>query len=123
MKRILVTGSRDWPDTQEGWDIIYRALREAVEDEDLRDVVLVHGAARGADQTARKAAHFIGFGDEAHRPDWQYSGKRAGLLRNEHMVSLGADICLAFIKDNSRGASHCASLAEEAGIETRRFTA
>jgi hypothetical protein len=39
------------------------------------------------------------------------------------MVNLGADLVLAFIRNGSRGASHTADLAEQAGIETRRFTA
>jgi hypothetical protein len=39
------------------------------------------------------------------------------------MVDLGADICLAFIKDQSAGASHCAARAIAAGIPTLKFTA
>lgn len=32
----------------------------------------------------------------------------------------GADACVAFIREHSRGATHCAALAEQAGIPTWR---
>lgn len=119
--RILVTGSRDWQDVA--------ALDAALSTRVFRHLpaVIVHGACpTGADyqaaQFAREFAH-MGITEEAHPANWAVNGRRAGFIRNQYMVNLGADICLAFIKDGSRGASHTAALAEAAGIPTRRYTA
>ena len=127
--RILVTGSRDWwpPSTVYQW-LDYWTFRT----EPRRLPVIVHGACpTGADAMARDWVR-RGLGrpfsavEEPHPAIWRPFGiynPHAGLIRNREMVNLGADLCLAFIKNGSRGASHCARLAEEAGIPTRRYTA
>ncbi|MEV5129267.1 SLOG family protein [Streptomyces sp. NPDC053705] len=126
--RVLVTGSRDWDDDR----AVRYAIAAAVLDHAPVDapVVLVHGACpRGADAHAAAWAQLAEADGrrpvvaEAHPANWEQHGKAAGFRRNAAMVQLGADICLAFIKDGSRGASHTAALAEKAGIPTRRFTA
>ena len=129
--RILITGSRTWNDELTLSEAITNALPD--HPQPGAEYVIVHGACpRGADLMAaqfcaREAWWVDNAGaalvEERHPADWDTHDKRAGFIRNAHMVNLGADICLAFIKDNSRGATHCADLAEKAGITTRRWTA
>lgn len=118
MTRVLLTGSRDWPDPQQVWDVL----------DDLRSkcraMVLVHGACpRGVDKYGDVwASGTRGVTVERHTAKWKLHGKAAGPIRNAAMVERGADLCVAFIFNGSRGASNCADLAEKAGIPVRRFT-
>ena len=117
-KRLLVTGSRDWTDKA----TIYSAISNAAIPP--WGWTLVSGACpTGADRIAEGFAEGLGMVVERHPADWDQHGKRAGFLRNAAMVQLGADVCLAFIKSASKGATMTANLAEKAGIQTARFTA
>lgn len=140
--RILVTGSRGWTDRE----AIYRSLTHACEqyqlnfppDEygntmpDPEKITVVHGdCPTGADAIATDWCVTNNFVPETHPPDWS-RGRKAGPERNEYMVSLGADLCFAFIgpctsprcskpgNHFSHGATGCADLAESAGIRTIR---
>ncbi|MEU1133556.1 SLOG family protein [Streptomyces sp. NPDC005900] len=121
--RVLVTGSRDWVAEQVVRRELSRVWREAG-----GPVVVVHGACpTGADAQAAQwvadwSTGFNGVAEERHPAQWRTNGKAAGFIRNAHMVNLGADVVLAFIRNGSRGASHTAALAEQAGISVRRFT-
>lgn len=124
--RVLVTGSRDWSDE----DAIRSALRAWWhQNGQPRDAILVHGGCRtGADAIADRIWSAQGLPVERHPALWdaldgqgRRLGRRAGPIRNRQMVRLGADICLAFIKDNSPGASGCVQLAKAAGIPVHLF--
>jgi hypothetical protein len=123
--RILVTGSRDWDD----WCTISEALSETARrlwsggNPHQALVTVIHGGARGADLIADAEASLRGWQVAVYRADWQKHGKPAGFIRNQEMVDAGADICLAFIKNGSRGATDCAARAERAGIPVRRYLA
>jgi YspA, cpYpsA-related SLOG family len=118
MTRVLVTGSRTWTDRR----AIVDALDELLAEHDA--LTVVHGNAIGADQMVHYwAARRRGVVTvEAHPARWNTYGKQAGMIRNAEMVDAGADICLAFIRDKSPGATHCADLAEKAGIPVKRYT-
>ena len=114
MRRILVTGSRDWTD------------RELLERHLLlqsagKGTVLVHGACpTGADRLADEITYSWPWTVERHPAEWYMHGKAAGPLRNQAMVDLGADVCIAFLLPGSRGTVDCAARAEAAGIRTLR---
>lgn len=132
--RILITGSRTWQDTV----LLTTALAHVRQR--WPGATLVHGDADGADRMAAALWRSWGLATEAHPADWtascpsdcppghrrqrRHDGRwycpRAGRRRNAAMVAAGANACVAFIRHHSRGASHCAELAERAGIPTWR---
>lgn len=116
MIRILVTGSRTWTDD----DAITTALDDAVGDTPAHQVVLVHGACpSGADEIADIHATKRRWTVERHPADWARHGRsRAGHVRNQRMVALGADVVIAFIRDQSPGASTCLAKARQRGLRT-----
>lgn len=113
--RILVTISRTW--IQVG--TLRRVLRKVHAEHP--HAVLVHGDHPKGDQWAAAIWRELGGRDEAWPADWSH-GKRGGPLRNARMVESNPTLCLAFIREASRGASGCADLAEGAGIPTVRYT-
>ncbi|MGW6571645.1 DUF2493 domain-containing protein [Streptomyces sp. NPDC054945] len=118
--KILVTGSRDWADAEAIERAIFRVLYETKTA--YGDAVLIHGACpTGADAMAARYATALGMVVLAVPAQWDRWGKGAGYIRNAEMVDLDPDVCLAFIRSRSRGASMTADLAESAGVETRRF--
>lgn len=121
--RILVTGSRTWDDEETIANALWCSIMLATE-----TPTLVSGACpTGADAIAERLVqqtideHPDSWVIERHPAEWDKHGKRAGFVRNAEMVNLGADVCLAFIKDGSKGATMTADLAEKAGIPTKRY--
>ena len=110
MRRILITGGREWKDKQAIWDALILH----------GPGIVVHGACRGADTLADEAAKSLGLPTEPHPANWYPLGRydrAAGNKRNAEMVALGADICLAFPDPTSRGTWNCVNIAKRAGIE------
>lgn len=116
MRRILVTGSRDWVARTTIWNALNQELLQFPD-----GIVIVHGGARGADDIADRWAwgmlqYQCRVQIEKYPADWELYGKRAGSIRNQQMVDLGADVCHAFPLEGSIGTRHCMARAMAAGI-------
>lgn len=125
--RVLVTGSRTFCDVGTlGHYIEYTAL---IARRDNKSAVFIHGdCPNGADHLTEKYCRTVGnYPTERHPADWEKLPNLAGHERNQKMVDLGADICLAFLDhcrkstcrphDHiSHGTQDCMKRAEAAGI-------
>lgn len=115
---VIVTGSRDWLDQ----DAVWGALEDRFAENrfSVRGFHIRHGGCpTGADAMAQAWADYKcdpQIMAICYPADWDRLGRAAGPARNKLMVSQGADEVLAFIRNNSPGASGCVRLAQEAGI-------
>lgn len=136
--RVVMTGSRSWTDT----DVIREALVDALDYFELERTpekfTLINGTAAGADKMSARIAKELGMTVEDHPAQWNvhsetcpveppkngwcYQGRSkcriAGFRRNQEMLESGCDLVLAFIHNNSNGASHTVKLAEKMNLET-----
>lgn len=120
--RILVTGSRDWPD---GIEVVMAVRREIIRSRHLPlrkgeapGFVVVHGGCpTGVDAAIHAHCIVEGF------PVEKYPGKDfpSFKARNQHMVDLGANVCLAFATKWASGTGQTARMARRAGIHTTDF--
>jgi len=114
--RVVVSGSREFTDEQVIRTVLRKVWMSAAEKFPGREVVLVHGAARGADQVAARVWGGAGLPLEAHPARWKAEGKGAGFKRNIRMLEAGADLVVAFHVDRSPGTEHTVREAAKRGV-------
>lgn len=112
---ILVSGSRDFPDAP----LVERTISDLIQPGDT----LIHGTARGVDTWAALTAHRKG-AIVLNRPaHWTVYGKRAGLIRNEHMLkellASPNPLVVIFWDGHSRGTHHMIQLCQTRSIPFR----
>jgi YspA, cpYpsA-related SLOG family len=119
--RILITASRNWegPEAERKIHEVLSAAH-ALATALGSPLTVVHGdCPTGGDAIADRWARrrdSDGVIVEPYAAQWGIFGKPAGFIRNQAMVDEGADMCIAFIRDNSKGATDCLSRAWEAQI-------
>ena len=80
-----------------------------------RNVVIIHGAARGADSLANDYATERGLRVVSYPADWKTHGRRAGPIRNKKMLTESQPhVIIAFKGGN--GTAHMMKIGREAGV-------
>ena len=98
---VLVTGGRDYQG-----DVSFLGNFDIT--------LLIHGGASGADLRAAEWCESRGIHTARVKALWRYHGKSAGPKRNEIMLLLKPDLCVAF--PGGRGTAHMVALCRKHGI-------
>ena len=115
VKKILVTGDREWDDIPRVVEVL-QAYPPGT--------ILVHGACRGADVTCAAVAEALGFIVRPYPADWVRYPRAAGPIRNqqmlteEHHADEPIDVCLAFHNhiEDSKGTADMLHRVDKAHI-------
>lgn len=108
-ERIIIAGSRNFNNYQ----VLCNEVGEYLGDN--LDVVIVSGAARGADTLGERYAADKGISLHRYPADWVKNGKAAGPIRNEQMAQ-NADTLIAFWDGESRGTKNMIDVAKKYGL-------
>lgn len=121
--RVIIAGSKDFDDFLKLMDSCTDILSQITEQHnDLDNIRIVSGAARGADLLGEQYAKIAGYEVSRFAPDWDGLGKKAGYARNAEMAKyVIADgnygVLIAFWDGKSKGTKHMIDLAEKNGLE------
>lgn len=113
--RVIIAGGRDFQD--------YELLKEKCDNilkerSGTQKIIVVSGAARGADKMGERYANEKGYTIEQYPADWKHLGNAAGPIRNAQMAN-SADALIAFWDGQSRGTKNMINVARTKGLLVR----
>lgn len=112
--RVVICGGRNWRDEVTIDRVIQRLPPRSI---------VVHGDGRGADKIAGKIASWHGHSVIPIPANWIKYGKKAGPIRNQHMLTPKPDLVIAFHNDlrKSTGTMDMIMRANKAGIKVEIY--
>ena len=104
--KVIIAGTRTFSD--------YKLLKEKCNEilKDYKNIEIVSGTSKGADQLGETYAKEMGFDLKIFKPDWTGLGRKAGPLRNIEMGNY-SDILIAFWDNVSGGTKHMIKYSTE----------
>jgi hypothetical protein len=110
--KVIIAGSRDFNDYNELCKFCDHVLQNQ------KEIEVVSGTAKGADQLGEKYATERGYTIKQFPADWDKHGRSAGYIRNEEMAKY-ADALIAFWNGNSKGTEHMINLAKKYNLKIK----
>ena len=113
--RVIIAGCRDFDD----YGLLCESCdRFLAQKHQTHSIVIVSGAARGADTLGERYAHERGYDVQQFPANWRRDGKAAGFIRNRQMAD-NADALIAFWDDRSRGTANMIDIARQKALPYR----
>lgn len=116
MSRWIVAGSRDFYD----YDVLNRVLEQYLREENVDDIEIVSGTAKGADTLGERFAKEHGIKCSRFPADWNKYGRSAGPIRNTEMAAYASKqngSLFAFWDGESRGTKNMIDLARKYNLD------
>jgi len=114
--KIIIAGSRKITDKAKINLAIFNGIKKLVPFNEIPDIVIISGGARGVDLEGEAWARSFGYPIKRFNPDWDKYGKRAGYLRNVEMAN-NADALIALWDGESKGTKHMMDIAREKNLK------
>jgi hypothetical protein len=115
--RVLICGGREYNDRTRFFSFMDRVLEttRGTGESQKRDVVIIHGAARGADSLADDYGRERELRIIRYPADWTSHGRSAGPIRNQKMLTESRPhVIIAF--EGGKGTAHMVSIGKKAGV-------
>jgi hypothetical protein len=114
--RVLIYGGRDFVRSEHS-DAFLDSVRTAL---GTRGIIVVCGAARGADTYGELWAMDNGYLVDLFPADWAAHGRAAGHIRNQQMLDSGIDLAIEF--PGGKGTADMRKRLDKAGITVVEYT-
>ena len=113
--RVIIAGGRDFND----YPLLKAKCDNILADKTATHrIIVVSGAAKGADSLGEQYAREKGYTVERYPADWNTHGRAAGPVRNAQMAN-SADALIPFWDGQSKGTKSMINIAKTKGLGVR----